>query len=199
MQQCGVRRRWSADDIALLRSMADQVALAVHGARLRSLVSTLGVAEEKTGLLKRSSYIDAVVAELGRQRAGGEFSSTLALLQVASLTSESQTESAVAELVRALRSIAQDQAMPFRYDRDTVALLLPQMEVAETEAWWGSCAKCSNPSRSPSPPESHEAGPSAGFEPEDAATEWINRVARALTLAATAPERLCTLPPAALD
>ena len=49
VQQCGIRRRWSSDDIALLRSLADQIALAIHGARLRSLVSTLGVAEEETG------------------------------------------------------------------------------------------------------------------------------------------------------
>ena len=74
VQQCGARRRWSPDDVALLRSLVDQVALAVHGARLRSLVSTLGVSEEKTGLLKRSSYIDAVIAELERHRSRGRFS-----------------------------------------------------------------------------------------------------------------------------
>ncbi len=195
VQQCGARRRWSPDDLALLRSLADQVALAVHGARLRSLVSTLGVAEEKTGLLKRSSYLDAVVAELGRQRAGEELSSTLALLQVASLTSESQTEHAVSELVRTLRSIAQDQAMSFRYDRDTVALLLPRMEVPETEALVGQLREALEPIAVTITAGIAQAGPFAGFEPEDAATEWINRVARALVLAATIPERFCVLPP----
>jgi tetratricopeptide (TPR) repeat protein len=196
VQQCGVRRRWTADDIALLRSLADQVALAVHGARLRSLVSTLGVAEEATGLLKRSSYLDAVVAELGRQRSGGECSRTLALLQVASLVSDAQTESAVAELVRSLRSLAQDQAMPFRYDRDTVALLLPQMDVPETEALVGRLRDVLEPIAIALTVGIAQAGPSNGVEPEDAATEWINRVARALVQAATVPERLCTLPPA---
>jgi GGDEF domain-containing protein len=196
VQQCGVRRRWSPDDLTLLRSLADQVALAVHGARLRSLVSTLGVAEEKTGLLKRSSYLDAVVAELGRQRASGESSSTLALLQVASLTSELEVEYAVAELVRTLRSIAQDQAMPFRYDRDTVALLLPHMDVPEAEALVGRLREVLEPIGVTVTAGIAQAGSSTGFEPEDAATEWINRVARALTLAATLPERLCTLPPA---
>jgi tetratricopeptide (TPR) repeat protein len=195
VQQCGVRRRWSADDVSLLRSLADQIALAVHGARLRSLVSTLGVAEEKTGLLKRSSYLDAVVAELGRQRNGKECSSTLALLQVASLTSGSQTEGAVAELVRTLRSIAQDQAMPFRYDRDTVALLLPTMEVPETEALVGRLREVLEPIAITLTAGIAQVGPSAGIEPEDAATEWINRVALALTVATTLPDRLCTLPP----
>ena len=196
VQQCGARRRWSPDDVALLRSLVDQVALAVHGARLRSLVSTLGVSEEKTGLLKRSSYIDAVIAELERHRTEGDSPCTLALLQVASLTSESQTEYAVAELVRALRSIAQDQAMPFRFDGDTVALLLPRMDVPETEALVGQLREVLEPIAVTITAGIAQAGPSAGFEPEDAATEWINRVARALTLAATIPERLCTLPPA---
>jgi tetratricopeptide (TPR) repeat protein len=196
VQQCGERRRWSPEDVVQLRSLADQVALAVHGARLRSLVSTLGSAEEKTGLLKRSSYIDAVVVELGRQHAGIEFCSTLALLQVTSLTSESQTEFAVAELVRTLRSIAEDQAMPFRYDRDTVALLLPNMDVVETETLVGQLREALEPIAVIITAGIAQAGPFAGFEPEDAATEWINRVARSLTLAATLPERLCALPPA---
>jgi tetratricopeptide (TPR) repeat protein/GGDEF domain-containing protein len=196
VQQCGVRRRWSTDDLALLRSLVDQVALAVHGARLRSLVTTLGVSEEKTGLLKRSSYLDAVVAELDRQRAGGEIRSTLALLQVTSLTSATQTEHAVGELVRILRSVAQDQAMLFRYDRDTVALLLPQLEVSGTEALVRQLRDALEPVAITITAGIAQAGPVASFEPEDAATEWINRVARAMTLAATHPERLCTLPPA---
>ena len=195
VQQCGVRRRWSPDDLALLRSLTDQVALAVHGARLRSLVSTLGVAEEKTGLLKRSSYIDAVVAELGRQRAPGGMPSTLALLQVVSLTSDSNNEHAVSELVRTLRSIAQDEAMAFRYDRDTLALLLPSMEVTQTEGLVAQLREAMEPIAVTITAGVAQAAAAAGFEPEDAATEWINRVARALTLAATVPERLCVLPP----
>jgi GGDEF domain-containing protein len=161
---------------------------------LRSLVSTLGVAEEKTGLLKRSSYLDAVVAELGRQRAGGEPCSTLALLRVTALTSESQTEHAISELVRTLRSMAQDQAMPFRYDHDTVALLLPRTEVPETETLVGQLCEALEPIAVTITAGIAQAGPLAGFEPEDAATEWINRVVRALSLAATLPERLCVLP-----
>ena len=149
VQQCGARRRWSPDDLALLRSLADQVALAVHGARLRSLVSTLGVAEEKTGLLKRSSYLDAVVASSDASVAG-KCSAVRSHCSRSPRSHPSHRPShAVTELVRSLRSIAQDQAMPFRYDRDTVALLLPQMEVPETEALVGRLRDVSNLSRSP--------------------------------------------------
>ncbi len=194
VQQCGARRRWSSDDLALLRSMVDQVALAVHVARMQALLPA-AVAEEDTGLLKRSSYIDAVVAELGRQRAGAELRSTLALLQVASLTSETQAEDAVAELVRTLRSVAKGQAMSFRYDSDIVALLLPQLEVSGTEALVGRLREALEPIAITITAGIAQAGALSGFDAEDAATEWINRVARAMTLAATRPERLCTLPP----
>ena len=195
VQQCGIRRRWSTDDIALLRSLADQIALAIHGARLRSLVSTLGVAEEETGLLKRSSYLDAVVAELGRQRGADEGSKTLALLQVSSLTSHSKEEKAMAELVRTLRSVAQDQAMLFRYDRDTVALLLPYLGVAETTDLVQRLREALEPIAITLTAGIAQVAPFHGIDPEDVATEWVNRVARALTSAAAVPDKVCTLPP----
>jgi len=195
VQQCGVRRRWTPDDLALLRSLADQIALAVHGARLRSLVSTLGVAEEKTGLLKRSAYTDAVVAEVRRELDSGAQPGTLALLQVASLTSESEGEQAVSELVRTLRSIAQDEAMAFRYERDTVALLLPQMQPSQTELLVGQLREALEPIAVTITAGIAPATLVGGYDAEDTATEWINRVARALVSAATAPARLCVLPP----
>ena len=196
VQQCGTRRRWSADDIALLRSLADQIALAIHGARLRSLVSTLGVAEEETGLLKRSSYLDAVVAELGRQRGADGELRTLALLQVGSLTSEAKTEAAMAELVRTLRSVAQDQAMLFRYERDTVALLLPYLGVGETGDLVQRLREALEPTAITLTAGIAQVPPFQGIDPEDVATEWVNRAARALAVASSRSERVCTLPPA---
>jgi tetratricopeptide (TPR) repeat protein len=193
VQQCGVRRRWSADDVAVLRSLSDQVAQAVHGARLRSLVSNLGVAEEETGLLKKSAYMDAIVAELSKQ--GVSSSRTLALLQVASLTSASE-DSSVTELVRSLRAVAQDQGLQFRYDRDTVALLLTRSNAVETEALVGKLRETLETIGLTICAGIAQAGATEGFDPEDAATEWVNRVARALVLASSIPERICILPPA---
>ncbi len=196
VQQCGARRRWSADDIALLRSLADQVALAIHGARLRSLVSTLGVAEEETGLLKRSSYLDVIVAELGRQRGADEGSRTLALLQVRSLGSEAKTEAAMTDLVRTLRSVAQDQAMLFRYERDTVALLLPHLGIAETGDLVRRLREALEPTAITLTAGIAQVAPFHGIDPEDVATEWVNRAARALAVASSRSERVCALPPA---
>ena len=86
--------------------------------------------------------------------------------------------------------------MLFRYDRDTVALLLPQTEVSATEALVRQLRDALEPIAIIITAGIAQAGPLGGFEPEDAATEWINRVARAMAVAATLPERLCTLPPA---
>ncbi len=85
--------------------------------------------------------------------------------------------------------------MPFRSDRDTVALLLPHTEVTESEALVAQLREALEPIAVTITAGIAQAGPFAGFEPEDAATEWINRVARALTLAAMVPDRLCVLPP----
>ncbi|MDR3765252.1 MAG: GAF domain-containing protein [Acidobacteriota bacterium] len=195
VQQCGARRRWSPEDMELLRSLADQMALAVHGARLRSLVSTLGVAEEKTGLLKRSAYTDSVLSELRRERDAQAAPGTLALLQVNSLTSESQDEQAISEMVRTLRSIAQDEAMAFRYERDTVALLLPQMQASQVEVLVNQLREALEPI-AVTIIAGIAPGPGlGGFEPEDAATEWINRVVRSLALAGAAAKQSCILPP----
>ena len=102
----------------------------------------------------------------------------------------------VAELVRTVRALAQDQAMLFRYDRDTVAMLLPQVESAATEVLVGQVRETLEPIALTITAGIAQASHLPGFEAEDAATEWINRVARALTLAATLPDRLCSLPPA---
>ncbi len=69
------------------------------------------------------------------------------------------------------------------------------MEVAGTEALVGQLREALEPIAITITAGIAQAGPLSGFEPEDAATEWINRVARAIALAATYPERLCTLPP----
>ena len=184
--------------MALLRSLADQMAMAVHGARLRSLVSTLGVAEEKTGLLKRSAYLAAVVSELGRQSETGDASGTLALLQVSMLTSQSEDEFAISEMTRTLRSMAQDDAMSFRYDRDTVALLMPHAPATQVEMLVEKLREAMDPIGVTITAGIAQAAPNNGYEPEDLATEWVNRVARALVKATTVNERVSVLPPQSL-
>ena len=65
LEQCAPRS-WRATDVMVLKTIADQMVLAVNNARLRSLMKTLAVTDEKSGLLKRSSYIDVLLSESRR-------------------------------------------------------------------------------------------------------------------------------------
>ena len=85
--------------------------------------------------------------------------------------------------------------MAFRYDRETVALLLPHMQVSQTEGLVAQLCEAMEPIAVAIIAGIAPAAPATSFEAEDAATEWINRVDRALALAATIPERLCVLEP----
>ena len=45
----------------MLKTIAEQMILAANNARLRSLVKTLAITDERSGLLKRSSYVDVLL------------------------------------------------------------------------------------------------------------------------------------------
>jgi diguanylate cyclase (GGDEF)-like protein len=66
LEQTGKPRNWRPTDEVVLKTIAEQMVLAVNNARLRSLVKTLAVTEEKSGLLKRSSYLDVLLSETKR-------------------------------------------------------------------------------------------------------------------------------------
>lgn len=66
LEQCDQPRTWRQTDVLVLKTIADQTMLAVNNSRLRSLMKTLAVTDEKSGLLKRSSYLDVMLSEVRR-------------------------------------------------------------------------------------------------------------------------------------
>ena len=56
-------RVWQQADMVVLKTVADQMVIALNNAGLRRLVKNLSVTDEKSGLLKRASYIDLLLAE----------------------------------------------------------------------------------------------------------------------------------------
>jgi diguanylate cyclase (GGDEF)-like protein len=72
---------WKPNETYFLQSIGDQMLMCVHHTRLRTLVRTLAVADEKTGLLARGSYIDCLLHESQRARTQG-VPLALALLQI---------------------------------------------------------------------------------------------------------------------
>src|SRR5437868_3904263 len=66
LEQCGAPRVWRPTDALVLKTIADQMVLAVNNSKLRNLMKTLAVTDEKSGLLKRASYIDVLLSETRR-------------------------------------------------------------------------------------------------------------------------------------
>ena len=59
-------RVWQPADMVVLKTLAEQMVIALNNAGLRRLVKNLSVTDEKSGLLKRASYIDLLLAESKR-------------------------------------------------------------------------------------------------------------------------------------
>ena len=62
-------RKWKPNESFFLQAVGDQLVMSVNHTRLRSLVRSLAVADEKTGLLNRGAYIDCLLVESNRARA----------------------------------------------------------------------------------------------------------------------------------
>ena len=50
----------------MLKTIVDQIVIALNNAGLRRLVKSLSVTDEHSGLLKRASYLDLLMAETRR-------------------------------------------------------------------------------------------------------------------------------------
>jgi GGDEF domain-containing protein len=59
-------RGWNSSDIVVLKTISDQIVIALNNAGLRRLVKNLSVTDEQSGLLKRASYLDLLMAETRR-------------------------------------------------------------------------------------------------------------------------------------
>ena len=64
-------RLWQQADMVVLKTVADQMVIALNNAGLRRLVKNLSVTDEKSGLLKRASYLDLLHG--GEQARSPEF------------------------------------------------------------------------------------------------------------------------------
>ncbi|MBI4461908.1 MAG: diguanylate cyclase [Acidobacteria bacterium] len=71
VEQADSVRKWKPNEVYLLQAVADQVIIAVNHTRLRTLMKTMGVADETTGLVSRSNYIDCLVSEATRAKSQG--------------------------------------------------------------------------------------------------------------------------------
>ena len=61
LEQCDGERSWTQEEVAGLETLSGQIILAASNARLRSLMKTLAVTDEQSGLLHRDSYLTCLL------------------------------------------------------------------------------------------------------------------------------------------
>jgi len=195
LEQCGSPRQWRHTDAVVLKTIADQVVQAFHNARLRSLMKTLAVTEEKSGLLKRSSYLDVLLSELRRAQHQNSLSSVLLFNfgRAGALVKECG-EAAVNEMMMQIGQIlsahVRQTDMAVRYDLTTVALILSDTNAKNSFFVVDKMRKVlagvkvpGNDRPLPITVGIAEAVVHPRFDPVDMVTEVINRAEAALEIA----------------
>jgi diguanylate cyclase (GGDEF)-like protein len=128
---------WPQTDAVVLKTLADQMVNALNNAGLRRLVKNLSVTEEKSGLLKRSSYLDLLLAESKRAAQNSAALSILLLRFGRSAVlvkehGEAAIEATMEKIGQQIASNIRTNDLAFRYDSATIAIILG--ETAEKEA-----------------------------------------------------------------
>ncbi|HET9839841.1 MAG TPA: diguanylate cyclase [Candidatus Angelobacter sp.] len=188
-------RVWRQTDIVVLKTIAEQMVLAVSNVRLRTLMKTLAVTDEKSGLLKRSSYLDVLLSEV-RRSLQQKAPMTLMLLHfgkasaLAKEIGEAQVENMMQQIGQAIASHIRQNDVAVRYDLTTIALVLADTTEKNAFLVVDKMRKVLAPIKVPGtdrvPPISvgiAEAVLQERFDAVDIVTEVINRVEGALEIA----------------
>ena len=130
-------RSWGANDLMVLKTIGEQMVIALNNVGLRRLVKNLSVTDEHSGLLKRASYLDLLLAET--KRALQQNTPVTVLLMRIGERNELIKEFGEAAIETAMQQISQIFAgnirqndLAFRYEATTIAIVLG--ETAEADA-----------------------------------------------------------------
>jgi diguanylate cyclase (GGDEF)-like protein len=185
-------RNWQPAEVVVLKTLAEQVVIALNNAGLRKLVRNLSVTDEKSGLLKRASYLDLVLAETRR---ASQQATPLTILLMhfgrASALSKEFGEPAVEAMMEQVGQLfsanIRTNDVAFRYDTTTVAIILG--DTAEKEALLAveKLRKLISEVRLPGKNQAvsftaglAEAVMKPNYDPVDVVTEVVNRAEQAL-------------------
>ena len=195
LEQCTPGHQWRQTDVVVLKTIADQMVLAVNNARLRSLMKTLAVTDEKSGLLKRSSYLDVLLSDL-RRALQQNSSLTVMLLHFGKASvlvkeiGEPAVESMMQQLGQTICSHIRQNDVAVRYEMTTIALVLSDTNDKNSFFVVDKLRKVFAGSKIPGSDRPiamtvgiAEAVMQQRFDPIDIATEVINRVENALEAA----------------
>jgi diguanylate cyclase (GGDEF)-like protein len=194
LEQCSRMRRWRANEIMLVKNLADQIVNTVSHVKLRSLMRSLAVHDERSGLLNRNSYISCLLAEC--ERAQKQCMPLSVILfgfghgqQAIRERGQPAVEALVSEAARALVGHLRQNDVAVRYDVGSVALVLPDTAgkdgVMVVEKLRKVLAASKPAGQEPLPVAAGvaEAVLQGQIDPVDSVTEIINRVELALEAA----------------
>jgi len=178
---------WKPNETYFLQSIGDQMLLCVHHTRLRSLVRSIAVADEKTGLLARSSYMDCLLQESQRTRKQG-VPLALALLEVdrgpelLRQQGEAAFERYMEQLGRTVQAIVRQSDLAVKYTSWALAFILPDTPLAGARTLAEKLKKATGNVRAPWDDVQvtlsfaiAEAIARQDFDNEDIVTDLINR------------------------
>jgi len=202
-------RSWHSGDIVVLKTISEQIVIALNNAGLRRLVKSLSVTDEQSGLLKRASYLDLLMAET-RRALQQSTPVTVALMQFGKSPAmvkehgEKTVEAAMQKIGQIFAANIRQNDLAFRYEMTTIALVLG--ETGEKEALMAveklrkllADIKLSDEIL-PFSAGLAEAVVRQQFDPVDIVTEVINRadIALAMAVAQGLGRIVCLAPSAA--
>jgi len=175
-----------------LKALSEQVVIALNNAGLRRLVKNLSVTDEKSGLLKRASYIDLLLAETRRASQQGtpvsillmQFGKRAAMLKE---FGEDVVDSTMEQIGQLFTANIRSNDLAFRYEMTTIAIILGDtaekeglLAVEKLRRLLGEVRLPGKDQPVPMTAGLAEAVMRQQYDPVDIVTEVINRAEQAL-------------------
>jgi diguanylate cyclase (GGDEF)-like protein len=195
LEQVGAPRAWRPTDSLVLKTIGDQMVLAVNNSKLRNLMKTLAVTDEKSGLLKRASYIDVLLSESRRALEQNSTASVMLLhFGKASALVKEIGEAAVDTMMQQIGQIVcshiRQNDVAVRYELTTIAVVLADTNDKNAFFVVDKLRKVLTATKVPGKDRPvpmtvgiAEAVMQSKFDPIDIVTEVINRAEHALEAA----------------
>ena len=201
-------RGWHSADVVVLKTISEQIVIALTNAGLRRLVKSLSVTDEQSGLLKRASYIDLLMAET-RRAVQQSTPVTVTLMQFGKSPAmlkehgEKAVEAAMQQIGQLFAANIRQNDLAFRYEKTTIALVLGETGEKEAVMAVEKLRKLLGEVKLSDEILPFSAGLAEAvvrqlFDPVDIVTEVINRADKALeTAVAQGMGRIVSLAPSA--
>jgi diguanylate cyclase (GGDEF)-like protein len=179
--------KWKPNEAYFLQAIGDQMLMSVSHTRLRSLVRRMGVSDERSGLLSRSSYQSCLLTEADRARTQGT-PLALAILQIdrgaeiLRQQGESPLERFLEQLARSLQPIVRQNDVAVKYTSWSLAFILPDTTLGGAQNLADKLRRAASGLRPPWDSTQItlsagivEAVPKHEYDSEDIVTDLINR------------------------